>query len=179
MNVDLCVKIIQSFFYLISITAAIFAYKNVRKQLLQSKQIAKVQFLSDLQREWQNSHSDLASKFLEAGIFSNNQSHNKAERNNEHFNIRNYLHFFELIAIAVKNDAVDLYQVDDLFGHRFWRLYSNGWVKEKILKNPEYYDGYKMLRELSEEWKMHRKSLKRPTNYSAGHPSKKLKRGKV
>ena len=134
MNIDFYVKILQCFFYVGSIVAAIFTFVYIRKQLIHTTQIAKVQFLYELQKEWQKTHAFLAREFFGNGIFTHDDKKFEQERLSKHFEIVNYILFFELIAVAEENNSIDLHQIDDLFGHRFSRIYTNLWVQKNIFE---------------------------------------------
>lgn len=161
MNIDDYLKWLQCFFYVGSIVTAFITFVYIRKQLIHSKQIAKVQFLFELQQEWQKTHAALAKEFLGTGIFTHQDEKFEKDRVLKHFDVVNYILFFELIAVAEENNSIDLYQVDDLFGHRFSRMYSNAWVQKNIFDNEEYQDGFSMLNNFFRKWMMYRKTLNR------------------
>ncbi len=160
-------KMAQIMFYFGSILLAILAFYNVRTQLIQSKKTARVKFLFDLQKNWLTNHTGLAREFIGNGLFAALELEKEEDRASKHFEVRDYLHFFELVAIAIRNKSVDIDQVDDLFGHRFCRLYKNKWVQEKIVNYHEYADGYKMLREFGDKWIEHRKKKDRIVDYNS------------
>jgi hypothetical protein len=89
-------------------------------QISSSNQIAKAQFINELERDI-SLHAGLYTSLIDGGSLSNPKVISEDERNA----LLQYISFFERVDLVINTKVIDIKTVDCLFGGRFFMLMEN------------------------------------------------------
>jgi hypothetical protein len=115
----------------ISAIVSVIGLPFVIIQIRSSNQIAKAQFINELERDI-SLHAGLYTSLIDGGSLSNPKVISEDERNA----LLQYISFFERVDLVINTKVIDIKTVDCLFGGRFFMLMDNP-NTEKLIKSPE------------------------------------------
>jgi hypothetical protein len=121
-------------------------------QIRSSNQIAKAQFINELERDI-SLHAGLYTSLIEGGsLYKLKPVISEDERNA----LLQYISFFERVDLVINTKVIDIKTVDCLFGGRFFMLMDNP-NTERLIKSPEISPHTTSIRERYRKWCKYRR----------------------
>jgi hypothetical protein len=121
-------------------------------QIRSSNQIAKAQFINELERDI-SLHAGLYTSLIEGGgLYKLKPVISEDERNA----LLQYISFFERVDLVINTKVIDIKTVDCLFGGRFFMLMDNP-NTIRLINSNEIYPHTTSIRERYSKWSKYRK----------------------
>jgi hypothetical protein len=121
-------------------------------QIRSSNQIAKAQFINELERDI-SLHAGLYTSLIEGGSLCYLKPAISEDERNA---LLQFISFFERVDLVTNTKIIDIKTVDCLFGGRFFMLMDNP-NTERLINSPEIYPYTTSIRERYRKWCKYRR----------------------